>query len=1529
MCPYQRHAHGRPLSPWRHRGRLRSLLAAFLMSAVAVSPVQATVGPPVKISMPPDSKPAVAGQPYAGVFEVRLGRAGVLSDFQLEGQGWTVRSFEPPANGAVAGPGVIRIPFTATPADPAQLLRLRLRFDGRPVSRSLRLGAAAFARRGRGRAALQVVPGTQKGKAGSTPSRTAGTADTLTFHFIGRVVYERPGNLDGNNGPIWFGSTYEGVDRIRVRIKDDDGAIDDTVWEGFTDTYGYFDTGVFSWEDCDPLCENEPDLYVEWECDTDIVNVQDAEDITQPDFTWDTEDVLIYEDFNGGFIDFGTWTPGTTQEMPPLHIHNSITRAHRFIFNQSGLSLNLPELDVLWPVDDTNAFYDGEINLPHSREWVEDTHTHEYGHHFLESFAENVEPEYCNGLNFCDGDLPCAFDGCDKCTSPGDCDNPGHCLWCPETDHDAWNEGFPNWLADIVTRDYPFSYQFDDGRRYEALRTRDLESLNVCCQDGQVHPPLITEGYIGALLRDIEDGTAYDGTTLQDDHDDDGICDCLELAYDEIFHVVTLTNVITPSDFLSSFISLYPQHMPGLYSTAYNVHPDFVAGIFPADTQPPGVPQSATSPSHPPFVGGTSPCIEVHLGPVPDDVTGACAYSVVWSSSPDGIEPDFTEDVQGSCCIVSHTREPGSHYVSLRARDCAGHWSSEWTTFGPFTVTECNGNGILDICEIPCSDVCPCDVPDNCAHMCDASLLASDPQRQVRLKCQPHPDYCQNLYGGVCGLGRDCNLNLVPDDCDIASGASSDCNEDGIPDECQDMARWVGGTGVWQTPSSWEDASGPTGLPGANQHVCIDGQPDVTVTNTTGVQSIRSLSCHDHLILWGTLTPDVDITLAEPSFVRGDLRFLGSRNITLRNNLKLTVSGKLTLAAAGSSGAYLNRLVGLGILDLEGGMEMTANTFIDAKMLRLRNSSFATATRGFSLANNAVFRIESGSTLDFQAEGGTGGAGEVFSGTTGKLEVQGQFLRSMGNSEAHITCRVENSGQMRVQSGTLRLARGGSHTGQLIADPGTILLIQGGQHEFLAGSSIVAPDVEFASGISGENRIRGIYHVSNSTKSTGHHTYFEPSADVIDYGDHLIIDGGTLHLNHSSGQSRVFQTVLVDGALDCAGSDPIVTASLTLGHAGGGGSSLVSGPGSVTVNDSFTWLSVGTFFNHVSVHVNGQLLIVPSTSVRNLDGDSVLNNAGYATFQGAIGCRGNGKFNNLPGGTVDITMDGNIITRESALPTDNAGIIVKTAGAGTSNIDVDVNNTGTVEVRVGELEFGRFYIQTAGQTFLNGGHLRKSDFHPSIKKPAQIQGGSLRGAGTVTGDVEIAVCTPGPCSAQIIPGTSIGTLNIVGNYTHGAGGTLRIELGGLTAGTEHDQLTVSGTATLQGGTVDVAPFGGFIPQVGQQFVILTAGSVTGTFSGVTGPGAYTLTHNPTNVTLTVTQAPCAQLVGPDFDLDCDVDADDVLAFINCASRSGVAVAPGCEPKDLDGDQDADLADFARLQRCYAGEGIPADPNCGD
>jgi hypothetical protein len=90
-------------------------------------------------------------------------------------------------------------------------------------------------------------------------------------------------------------------------------------------------------------------------------------------------------------------------------------------------------------------------------------------------------------------------------------------------------------------------------------------------------------------------------------------------------------------------------------------------------------------------------------------------------------------------------------------------------------ITDCNANGIDDVCDIDhgtSADCQPNGIPDECditsgtSQDCNANEV---------------PDVC-DLASGASG---DCNGNETPDECDIASGASTDSNGDGVPDECQ------------------------------------------------------------------------------------------------------------------------------------------------------------------------------------------------------------------------------------------------------------------------------------------------------------------------------------------------------------------------------------------------------------------------------------------------------------------------------------------------------------------------------------------------------------------------------------------------------------------------------------------------------------------------------------------------------------------------------------------------------------------------
>jgi len=71
--------------------------------------------------------------------------------------------------------------------------------------------------------------------------------------------------------------------------------------------------------------------------------------------------------------------------------------------------------------------------------------------------------------------------------------------------------------------------------------------------------------------------------------------------------------------------------------------------------------------------------------------------------------------------------------------------------------------------------------------------------------------------------------------------------------------------------------------------------------------------------------------------------------------------------------------------------------------------------------------------------------------------------------------------------------------------------------------------------------------------------------------------------------------------------------------------------------------------------------------------------------------------------------------------------------------------------------------------------------------------------------------------------------------------------------------------------------------------------------------------------------------GPaDFDVDGDVDQDDLGMLLTCMTGPGQGPpAAGCEGEDLDADSDVDQADFGRFQKCISGRNVPADPSCGD
>jgi T5SS/PEP-CTERM-associated repeat protein len=201
--------------------------------------------------------------------------------------------------------------------------------------------------------------------------------------------------------------------------------------------------------------------------------------------------------------------------------------------------------------------------------------------------------------------------------------------------------------------------------------------------------------------------------------------------------------------------------------------------------------------------------------------------------------------------------------------------------------------------------------------------------------------------------------------------------------------------------------------------------------------------------------------------------------------------------------------------------------------------------------------------------------------------------------------------------------------------------------------------------------------------------------------------------------------------------------------------------------------------------------------VRVLDGATLdatkLTIAGVGIFQVANGSHLESQNANV-GTTVFGVFSGNagidLIGEDTTWSTDTlvvgdagpsgSGIVQISTGAVLTADIVTVNRTGRIEGNGGRL--------VAGQRIVNGG--------------------------------------------TIAPGLSPGVLTIEGNYEQSESGRLEVEIAGLTAQTQYDQLIVTGDVDIDG-TLQLSFIDGFLPRTGDTFDFLEVGGLlTGGFSEV-------------------------------------------------------------------------------------------------
>jgi len=141
-------------------------------------------------------------------------------------------------------------------------------------------------------------------------------------------------------------------------------------------------------------------------------------------------------------------------------------------------------------------------------------------------------------------------------------------------------------------------------------------------------------------------------------------------------------------------------------------------------------------------------------------------------------------------------------------------------------------------------------------------------------------------------------------------------------------------------------------------------------------------------------------------------------------------------------------------------------------------------------------------------------------------------------------------------------------------------------------------------------------------------------------------------------------------------------------------------------------------------------------------------------------------------------------------------------------------------------------------------------------------GGSIFGAGSIKANTSVGNATGTAVTINVGDSGKAGLLAITGTYTQLATGTMTGLVNGTVAGSGFSQLTVSGTAALAG-TINFTVASGFQSSLfsGETFTVLTASSVTGTFSNATiainSSFHFTVSYTATGVVLTVASGPSA------------------------------------------------------------------------
>jgi autotransporter-associated beta strand protein len=744
--------------------------------------------------------------------------------------------------------------------------------------------------------------------------------------------------------------------------------------------------------------------------------------------------------------------------------------------------------------------------------------------------------------------------------------------------------------------------------------------------------------------------------------------------------------------------------------------------------------------------------------------------------------------------------------------------------------------------------------------------------------------------------------------------------------------------------------SGGTTLVGGTLSIANDSHIGGTTTPITfqsgmlRVTGTALTNLDSHVVNWSTFDGGFDIADAANTFtVSQDISGPGS----------LTKAGPGTLVLSGNNTYAGTTTINAGTLRTSGG-----NAIPDSSQVNLAN--VAGALLELDGTNETIGNLSGGGAAGGNVNVGAGiltvnqSAETTYAGATSGL---GSFVKA-GLGTLHLSGANALAGNFTVNRGIVAVTGGSTEVAELLVNrSGTAgvpsrFIVNGGS--FTAGAPsvvtgwdtgtadpgqflLLSGSAEFNGGLSTDQSFGhdgGLIRIEGGTFMASDVSIARNGGAAPDFNTGWVITGG----DSVVGTAQLGSDDST-GTLSVEGGSLTVTGPLTIARqasAGRGGAMRITG-GTFTSTDTVDGIVLsrqdeGGNANQVaSATFSGGVSMVERFQL----GYDTAVNAGSATLtvdggtlyigSGGIEVKGSGAFVaavNLSGGTLGAKADWTGSPTVMLSPDSNSTIQAADSADGSHHITLNGNITGTgslTKTGGGNLILGgsNTYVGTTnvqdGALLLNGTHTGGGDYTIAA-------GATFGGIGTV----DAAIVNDG----TIAPGLSPGMLH-VGDYTQGAAGQLSIE---LASATSFDTLDVTGTAAL-GGTLDVSLINDFAPTLDDAFVILTAGSITGTFGNSVLPElaaglAWQIDYGTTDLTLEVI------LLG-DMDFDGNVDSDDTDDFVlGLRDAAAYQALYGVGPQfggDLDMDGDLDFDDIDDLVVLLQGQPLAsshavAEPN---